>query len=75
MSRRRSRRSGSEYSRRRGERLVSRPLIVVGLLLFVVGVLGTVVHVQGLAIPQDLGIWSLICSNLLLLIGAFSREM
>ncbi|HEX6607013.1 MAG TPA: hypothetical protein VF276_08880 [Chloroflexia bacterium] len=73
----------SRYSRRRSRsgsrgapaRLVSNPLIVVALALFVVGLLGTVVHVSSLPIPQDIGIWSLITSNVLLLIGAFSREM
>ncbi len=60
---------------RRGARLVSRPIFVAALLLFALGLLGTVVHVQGLAIPSDIGIWSLICSNVLLFIGAFSREM
>jgi hypothetical protein len=75
MSRRRYRRGGAEAGRRRGARLVSTPLILVALVLFVVGLLGTVIHVQSLVIPQDIGIWSLICSNLLLLIGAFSREM
>src|SRR5690348_6815584 len=75
MSRRRGRRGGGEYGRRGGGRLVSNPLIVVAILLFVVGLLGTVVHVQNVAIPPEIGIWSLICSNVLLLIGAFSREM
>jgi hypothetical protein len=73
----------SRYSRRRSgrgsrgapARLVSNPLIIVALALFVVGLLGTVVHVSSLPIPQDIGIWSLITSNILLLIGAFSREM
>lgn len=74
MSRRRGRRAGGEYGRR-GGRLVSNPLIVVAILLLVVGLLGTVVHVQNIAIPPEIGVWSLICSNVLLLIGAFSREM
>jgi hypothetical protein len=31
--------------------------------------------VSSLPIPQEIGIWSLITSNILLIIGAFSREM
>jgi hypothetical protein len=74
--RRRTRRSsGSTGGGRRDKRLVSNPLIIVAILLFAVGLLGTVVQVEGIAIPQNLGIWSLICSNLLLIVGAFSREM
>jgi len=60
---------------RRGARLVSRPIFAAALLLFALGLLGTVVRVQGLAVPGDIGVWSLICSNVLLLVGAFSREM
>lgn len=74
MRRRRSRHSGEAYGRRGGRR-VSNPLIIVALLLFVVGLLGTLVHVQGVVVPAPIGEWSLICSNLLLLVGAFSREM
>ncbi len=48
---------------------------MVAFVLFVVGLRGTVVHIQNLVIPQEIAIWSLICSNILLLIGAFSREM
>jgi hypothetical protein len=74
-SRRRTRRSSRDEAGRRAGRLVSNPLIVVAVALFIVGLLGTVIHVSGLPIPQDIGIWSLITSNILLLIGAFSREM
>jgi hypothetical protein len=74
-SRRRTRRGSRSEAGRRAGRLVSNPLIVVAVALFVVGVLGTVVHVSGLPISQEIGIWSLISSNILLIIGAFSREM
>ncbi|HMA35770.1 MAG TPA: hypothetical protein VKY74_14995 [Chloroflexia bacterium] len=74
--RRRSRRGGrGEGGGRRGGRLVSNPLILVGIGLFVVGLLGTVVHIASIPISSELGTWSLICSNILLIIGAFSREM
>lgn len=75
MSRRRSRRWGREYGGGRGQRRVSNPLIIVAVLLFAVGLLGTVIHVPSLVVPPDVAVWSLICSNLLLLVGAFSREM
>jgi hypothetical protein len=55
--------------------LVSRPLIVVGIVLFLVGVFGTVLPLATFPIPPTVGIWSLICSNVLLIVGAFSREM
>jgi len=55
--------------------LVSRPLILVGGGLFIVGLLGTVLPVASVPVPQTIGIWCLICSNVLLLVGAFSREM
>ena len=70
-----SRRRPRRGSRSEAARLVSNPLILVAVALFVVGLLGTVVHVSSLPISQDIGIWSLITSNVLLLIGAFSREM
>ena len=70
-----SRRRPRRASRSEAARLVSNPLILVAVALFVVGLLGTVVHVSSLPISQDIGIWSLITSNVLLLIGAFSREM
>ncbi|HUS14685.1 MAG TPA: hypothetical protein VM536_06660 [Chloroflexia bacterium] len=75
MRRRRYSRDSSRRSGRGAARLVSNPLIVVAVLLFVVGLLGTVVEVSTLRVPQTIGIWSLICSNALLIIGAFSREM
>jgi hypothetical protein len=74
-SRRRTRRTNRASPGRRAGRLVSNPLIVVAVALFVVGLLGTVVHVSSVPIPQEIGIWSLISSNILLIIGAFSREM
>ncbi len=69
------RRRGRGPLRSGGQRLVSRPLIVVGGLLFVVGLLGTVLPVASVPVPQNIGIWCLVCSNVLLLVGAFSREM
>ena len=74
-SRRRTRRGSRSETGRRAGRLVSNPLIVVAVALFIVGLLGTVIHVSSLPIPQEIGIWSLITSNILLIIGAFSREM
>lgn len=71
----RRRRSRSSRGPRRGERLVSTPLIVVAALLFGVGLLGTVLPVAAMPVAHDIGVWSLICSNVLLFVGAFSREM
>jgi len=69
------RRRGRSSVRSGGARLVSRPLILVGGGLFIVGLLGTVLPVASVPVPQTIGIWCLICSNVLLLVGAFSREM
>ena len=44
--------------------------VVVAALLLIIGLLGTVIRVPGINVPNNLAVWALIVSSVLLILGS-----